>query len=251
MNLSIATLAYLFLQLSPFIIVSYFSLSSVFNRDIKGIIFLFGLIFNLTLFYGIMSLIKPFWTDLKIEGVFQLFDTNLPCASFDSGFNKILEMPVNTSILSFTFWYIMFTLIELDMKEIGVKHGMDPDMANRKWRANFPTPFIHNNWPVISMLIILLVANIGFNFVIDPTQDKTACFTLFQHIVTLAISGCLGIAWSAFIRSTKTPELQYFSKYKNNENCKKASSKEFKCKIYKNGQEVGSTSGDNIFTIQS
>ena len=140
------------------------------------------------------------------------------------------------------------------MKEIGVKHGMDPGMANKKWRANFPTPFIHTNWPVISILIILLVANIGFNFIIDPTQaspTNTACFTLFQHIVTLAISGCLGIAWSAFIRSTKTPELQYFSKYKNNENCKKASSKEFKCKIYKNGQEVGSTSGDNIFTIQA
>lgn len=249
MNLSIATLAYLFLQLSPFIIVSYFSLSSVFNRDIKGIIFLFGLIFNLTLFYGIMSLLKGFFPNPA--GFFQLFDTNLPCATFDSGFNKIVDMPINTSILSFTFWYIMFTLIELDMKEIGVKHGMDPGMANKKWRANFPTPFIHTNWPVISILIILLVANIGFNFVIDPTQDKTACFTLFQHIVTLAISGCLGIAWSAFIRSTKTPELQYFSKYKNNENCKKASSKEFKCKIYKNGQEVGSTSGDNIFTIQS
>ena len=248
MNLSIATLAYLFLQLSPFIIVSYFSLSSVFNRDIKGIIFLFGLIFNLTLFYGIMSLLKSIWP--INEGFFQLFDTNLPCLSFDSGFNKIVDMPINTSILSFTFWYIMFTLIELDMKEIGVKHGMDPDMANKKWRANFPTPFIHTNWPIISLLIILLIANIAFNFVIDPSQDKAACFTLFQHVVTLAISGCLGIAWSAFIRSTNTPELQYFSKYKNNENCKKASSKEFRCKIYKNGQEVGETSGDNIFTVQ-
>lgn len=248
MNLSIATLAYLFLQLSPFILVSYFSLSSVFNRDIKGIIFLFGLIFNLTLFYGIISLLKSIWP--IEEGFFQLFDTNLPCISFDSGFNKIVDMPINTSILSFTFWYVMFTLIELDMKEIGVKHGMDPDMANKKWRANFPTPFIHTNWPIIAFLIVLLVANIAFNFVIDPSQDKTACFTLFQHIVTLAISGCLGIAWSAFIRSTNTPELQYFSKYKNNENCKKASSKEFRCKIYKNGQEVGETSGDNIFTVQ-
>ena len=143
-----------------------------------------------------------------------------------------------------------YIINKLDMKEIGVKHGMDPDMANKKWRSNFPTPFIHTNWPIIAFLIILLVANIAFNFVIDPSQDKNACFTLFQHIVTLAISGCLGIAWSAFIRSTNTPELQYFSKYKNNENCKKASSKEFRCKIYKNGQEVGETSGDNIFTVQ-
>ena len=248
MNLSITTLAYLFLQLSPFIIVSYFSLSSVFNRDIKGIVFLFGLIFNLSIFYVIMLFLGEKWP-IK-EGFFQLINTNLPCASFDSGFNKILGMPINTSILSFTFWYIMFTLNELDMKEIGVKHGMNPVKANKKWRDNFPTPFIHTNWPVITVLILLLVANIAFNFVIDPTQDKTACFTLFQHIVTLAISGCLGIAWSAFIRSTNTPELQYFSKYKINENCKKASSKEFKCKIYKNGKEVGSTSGDNIFTIK-
>lgn len=44
MELSITTLLYLFFRLSPFILASYFSLSSIFNQDIKGIIYLAGLL---------------------------------------------------------------------------------------------------------------------------------------------------------------------------------------------------------------
>ena len=246
MNLSISTLAYLFLQLSPFIIISYFSLSSVFNRDIKGIIFLFGIIFNLALFWsisgGFKALLDSF--DADIFKIYYKYD----CNTFDSKFNTIGGLPVNTSILSFTFWYIMFTLIELDMKEIGVTHGMDPVKARAKWNQNFPTPFINTNWPAITILLVLLVANMAFSNV--DIFPEVGCFNTVQHLTALAISGCLGIAWSAMIRSTNTPQLQYFQKYKNNENCKKASTKQFRCKIYKNGQEVGETSGDNIFTVQ-
>ena len=36
---------YLFLRMSPFIIVCYFILLSIFNKDIKGVIYLAGLMF--------------------------------------------------------------------------------------------------------------------------------------------------------------------------------------------------------------
>lgn len=243
MNLSITTLAYLFLQLSPFIIISYFSLSSVFNRDVKGIVFLFGLLFNLFGFFMVSSAVKA----VSGEGIpFLVSFKPVECASFDTGFSSMFNQSTNTSVLSFTFWYIMFTLIELDMKEIGVKHGMEPDKANKLWQQNFPTPFINENWPSITILILLLVGNIYIN---TKEFTPTGCFNLQQQIFPLAVSGCLGIAWAALIRSTKSPELQYFTKYKNNENCKKASTKQFRCEIYKNGVKVGSTSDDNIFTI--
>jgi hypothetical protein len=45
MELNILSLTYLFLRLAPFILVSFFSLASVFNQDFKGFIYLIGLIF--------------------------------------------------------------------------------------------------------------------------------------------------------------------------------------------------------------
>jgi hypothetical protein len=44
MDLNIINLIYLFFRLSPFLIVSYFTLQSVFNQDFKGLIYLVGLL---------------------------------------------------------------------------------------------------------------------------------------------------------------------------------------------------------------
>jgi hypothetical protein len=44
MDLNIINLIYLFFRLSPFIIVSYFALQSIFNQDFKGLIYLVGLL---------------------------------------------------------------------------------------------------------------------------------------------------------------------------------------------------------------
>ena len=44
MDLNVINLIYLFFRLSPFIIVSYFALQSIFNQDFKGLIYLVGLL---------------------------------------------------------------------------------------------------------------------------------------------------------------------------------------------------------------
>ena len=44
MDLNVVNLIYLFFRLSPFIIVSYFALQSIFNQDFKGLIYLVGLL---------------------------------------------------------------------------------------------------------------------------------------------------------------------------------------------------------------
>ena len=44
MELNIITIIYLFFRLAPFIIVCFFSLQSIFNQDLKGFIYLVGLL---------------------------------------------------------------------------------------------------------------------------------------------------------------------------------------------------------------
>lgn len=231
MELSISTLAYLFLQLSPFVIVSYFALSSIFNGDLKGIIFLFGLIVCLTILLIIVKFIAPLEQIPLFKSLFQIHN----CTMVTLGGNILGILPLSTAILSFTFWYLMFTLIENDMKEIGVKHGDNPVKAHKLWKNAFPTPYINENWATISFFVILISAQL----VLTNTDIKPwgigHCYNTGQHVTSIALAGCLGIFWSVMVREMKTPAFQYFSRYKNNEVCKKASNKQFRCKIYKNG----------------
>ena len=44
MNIDLIKIVYLFFRLAPIIIVSYFTLSSIFNNDLKGIVYLAGLL---------------------------------------------------------------------------------------------------------------------------------------------------------------------------------------------------------------
>ena len=44
MDINIISILYIAYRLAPFIIVSYFSLSSIFNQDLKGLIYLSGLL---------------------------------------------------------------------------------------------------------------------------------------------------------------------------------------------------------------
>ena len=44
MDIQLTALFYLFLRLAPFILVSYFTLSSVFHTDLKGFVYLIGLL---------------------------------------------------------------------------------------------------------------------------------------------------------------------------------------------------------------
>ena len=44
MDINLATFVFLFLRLSPFILICFFTLSSIFNSDLRGIVYLFGLL---------------------------------------------------------------------------------------------------------------------------------------------------------------------------------------------------------------
>lgn len=101
MNLNLTTLAYLFLRLAPFILVCFFSMSSIFNHDFKGIIYLAGLLFACA-------------TNLLIGNI--LVDKMPPdesgvCSTISAGIDESLyTTPMSQCILSYTFWYLFYTI---------------------------------------------------------------------------------------------------------------------------------------------
>ena len=78
MEANLYNLFYLFFRLSPFIVACFFSLISIFNSDMKGLIYLVGLIFTtaITWIFG-RSIITPKNMDMMANGNSVYFIHNL------------------------------------------------------------------------------------------------------------------------------------------------------------------------------
>ena len=100
MEINLFNITYLFIRLAPFILVCYFTLSSVFNQDLKGIIYLIGLLFAC---FATASL-----------GNIPSFSVNsLPklCNFINlSNGQPISNIPLGLTILSYTFFYLLYII---------------------------------------------------------------------------------------------------------------------------------------------
>lgn len=228
MDINISTFMYLFLRLCPFILVCFFTIGSIFNNDLKGIVYLMGLIFAIGVIIIISSLITQLLPNiLKVDVV----NEDAICKIVSFGSSEFSQIPVGSSIIIFTFIYLLTNMIY-----VGSDEGTD---------------LVKYNWPTVLFFSILIVAdwynntNIGnivnswFN---EEYKKLPYCYNWLTTLFAYSVGGLLGWAWLAIMYSTKTPELLYFGKYKNNEKCEKVSQTQYKCKVFKEGKEV------NIFS---
>ena len=105
MELNVFTITYLFLRLSPFIIVCFFSLASIFNQDFKGLIYLIGLIISCFITITVGSPISK-----TINGMLSLNRGEEPiCKSLITlGNTTLSELPLSQTIFGFTFFYLFY-----------------------------------------------------------------------------------------------------------------------------------------------
>lgn len=102
MEANFFTFTYLFFRLSPFIIACFFSISSVFNNDMKGLIYLVGLIFSvgITLFLG---------NSIKTES-FTPSDSGVCNFLSMGGYSSFSPVPLGLAILCYTFAYLIWSI---------------------------------------------------------------------------------------------------------------------------------------------
>jgi len=202
LNKNLLTLSYLFLRLAPFIIVSFFTLMSVFNQDFKGVIYLVGLIFSCfasTLIYNSASTYIP--------GTLQ---TNVLCnlMSFNED-QTTSSLPMGQNILGYTYAYLLYAIIY--------------------------NQTVNGNIPLITLFAVLITFDGIWNF-------NNSCFNPAQLILALALGVAFGIGWSAIIVSTKVADLQYFNQVTGGSPaCSRPAKNTFKCNVYKNGQLLSSS----------
>jgi hypothetical protein len=196
----------MFIRLCPFILVCFFTISSIFNGDVKGFVYLAGLLLNVGITIGIISNSIP---NYKPTDTAQ----NMICDITSFG-NKSLS--VGENIIGFTFFYLLTTMLI-----IGSKNEID---------------LVASNWPTIVFFTLLIGSEIFINT--NLVRVAPYCYHWKNSLLTYFIGGIFGAGWAWAVVSTNTAELQYFNQYKNNEKCEKTNKAKFRCKVYKDGVEI-------------
>lgn len=194
MDLNIVNIFYLIFRLAPFIIVSYFTLQSIFNQDLKGLIYLFGLIVAAVLTILIGNVIPfPNTPILSVDKY-----SKAKCNSLTLGSDApISRLPLSQTVFGYTLAYLSYF--------IGVN--------------NLTT----QNIPTFVIFPILILADMFWNVSNDCSSNELL-------LAALIIGGFVGAIWALIIDSTKIANLSYFSGITNKDVCSKPSKQMIRCK---------------------
>jgi hypothetical protein len=199
MELNLITLIYLFLRLAPFILVCFFTLSSIIEQNLKGFVYLVGLLMACGL-------------NLILGSVFNQFikppneDKTSVCSTFTLGKNKVISnLPMGICTLAYTFAFLLFAIVKYNL--------------------------VLQNIPTIVIFPIFLTSDMIWNF-------ANGCYEVFNILLALCIGAGMGVLWAFIIDYTKMSSLQYFSLVTNSEVCSRPSNQTFRCQFYKKGSIV-------------
>ncbi len=211
--LNLTKILYTAYRLFPFILVSFFTLSSLLNQDIKGIIYLAGLLIACFVSTIVGSSFPKFFektstgattaaataaTAASTASAPESTDFNLICNSLTLGEDgPISKLPLSMTVYSFTFFYLVYIIGKYKLANQNIITIL------------FFTSVILGDWYWHRL----------FN-----CNSHSSLFGAF------AIGTIIGLAWSAIIASTGKVELQYFNGISNKEVCKLRAKQRFKCR---------------------
>jgi hypothetical protein len=201
MDLNIVNIAYLFFRLAPFIIVSYFTLQSIFNQDLKGLIYLVGLIIA-TVFTIIIGNIIP-KPDVSLAPTTDESKkySKIKCNTLTLGSNEPLSrLPLSQTTFGYTLAYLSYF--------IGVN--------------NLTT----QNIPMFVIFPTLILADIFWSV-------SNSCSSNELLLSALIIGGGVGAIWGLIIDSTNMTNLTYYSGVSNNEVCSQPKRSLYRCRTVK------------------
>lgn len=105
MDLNLNSFFYLFFRLAPFIIACFFTIGSLLNSDLKGFVYLIGLIFTCCLTIPIIS---AFGNGPR-EDAAQI------CKTFKINGFHFTETPISLVIFGYTLFYLVYPIAKYDL----------------------------------------------------------------------------------------------------------------------------------------
>ena len=190
-DLNLTNILYTAYRLSPFILVSFFILSSFLNQDFKGLIYLAGLVFACFL-----SAVTGKWTSIFNE---TNADADMICKTLTlTKEGNFSNLPLSMTIFTYTFGYLLYIII---------LYGLAKD-----------------NIATIILFSILIIVDWTWNITFS-------CSNHINLIAAFLIGAGIGVGWSAIIASTNQVSLQYFNGISNKEVCSLNKKVKFRCTV--------------------
>jgi hypothetical protein len=190
--INISFLLYTAFRLAPFILVSYFSLSSILNQDVKGIVYLAGLLFACFV-ASIVGSLETF--RLKTENMNK--DNEMICNVLtltDTG--RFSNIPLSMVTFTYTFFFLVYIIAD---KKLAVQ-----------------------NIPTLIIFPLIIIGEFAWN-------SFYGCASMVGVICAGIIGGLIGVMWSMIIAKNGAVKLQYFNGITNSNVCTRSSTQKFKC----------------------
>lgn len=208
---------YLSFRMAPFIIVSFFVLSALLNQDVRGIIYLGGLLISAFIAIMINAIVPSSSSPANLSAD---NDKTLVCDILSIGSSGRISknIPLSCVVFAYTMGYFAYPII---------KH--------KSAAQNIPTLIL---FPLLCILDG--VWNVS-NGCVSP--NNTFMAVMYILIGAIGVSFSIGILWSYVFFSKNQPGLLYMSGVSNKETCSLARNT-LRCKIRtSNAGAQGSSQG--------
>jgi hypothetical protein len=213
--IDITNVSYLSFRMAPFILVCFFILQSILNYDLKGIIYLAGLMFASV---ATVLLNNSMLHNFPIENAFN-YGGKCSIITLGEGGKRLTEIPLSIAVYSYTFFYMLIFIFNLgnstDNKGVlGSSFNKNGEL-NAAFQQNIPTLIL---FPLLCFLEVMW--SIQNNCVQKPLIYITAA---------LIIGAIVGVVWAIIITSLKINSIMYLSK-SGVDVCSRPSKTYFSCK---------------------
>ena len=197
-KLTISNMLQLFSAIAPMLLCFFLVMSSLFNQNIKGLIYLAGVLMASVINIFFMNQIQsPKFTDAS-------FTCNIIELPYLTEFNS---PSMNSLFIAFTMAYLIL-------------------------------PMFYNN-QMNYVILAALCCLFGLDAV---TQVTNRCTTMAGTIIGALIGFLLGVIWYTIFKAAGYQSLLYFDELvSNNTLCSRPSKQMFRCKVFKNGELISSS----------
>lgn len=214
MGLDITNISYLAFRLAPFILVCFFILQSLLNYDLKGIIYLAGLLFATTSVLIVKGLLESSITPDENR---ILPDARCQTITLGNNGQLLSSVPLSITTYSYTFFYLLIFIFNLgNGSSKGILGGnLNSSDLNAAFTQNIPTMII---FP--ALIILEVVWQMNHHCTSQP---------IFYITAAIVVGGAVGVIWATIITKIANNDLMYLTP-SGVETCSRPSKTYFSCK---------------------
>ena len=190
--------------LAPFMVSFLLVMISLFNQNLKGLVYLAGVLLATIINLIIMNTLGPIIGSYAEKNS----QASVLCELVEIPFLKLYNIPSPASVfLGFTFMYLLLPMIMSGQTNIGV---------------------------VVFLLMLMVIDAVS--------KVSNKCTTTPGVVFGTLFGGLLGTLWFTLFKESGHESLLYYNELQsNNVQCSRPSKQTFKCSVYKNGEIISSS----------